>query len=124
VVILLKIARTVTIDFEDLVKIHKKVEDGDFGSISEFFQKAIKNKLKCDIMSNELNQLLKQAYYRYLNENDPLIDPNDIKQFLYLEGVDLDDEQFSEESSRSLLIKKSLGGDKNDKNKRTHGQSL
>ncbi len=43
---LLKIARNITIDFEDLKKIDHKIKNGDFGGVSEFVQKAIKNELK------------------------------------------------------------------------------
>jgi hypothetical protein len=43
-------------------------------------------------MCKELNNLLKQAYYRYKDEKDPPIDPNDIKKFLLINGIDLEDE--------------------------------
>ena len=89
----MKIARNITIDFEDLKKIDHKIKNGDFGGVSEFVQKAIKNELKrWYSMCKELNNLLKQAYYRYKDEKDPPIDPNDIKKFLLINGIDLEDE--------------------------------
>jgi Arc/MetJ-type ribon-helix-helix transcriptional regulator len=42
----LKIARTVTLDLEDLVIIDEKIKNGEFESVSEFIQKAIKTKLE------------------------------------------------------------------------------
>lgn len=44
----MKIARTVTLDLEDLVSIDKKVKIGEFESVSEFVQKAVKKELKGD----------------------------------------------------------------------------
>lgn len=42
----MKIAKTVTLELDDLVKIDRKVKTGEFGSISEFVQLAVKNELE------------------------------------------------------------------------------
>lgn len=40
------VSKTVTLDVIDLVKINKKIENGESNNVSEFVQKAIKNELK------------------------------------------------------------------------------
>lgn len=42
----MKIAKTVTLDLEVLVEIDDKVKNGEFESVSEFVQKAVKNELE------------------------------------------------------------------------------
>jgi Arc/MetJ-type ribon-helix-helix transcriptional regulator len=42
----MKIAKTVTLDFEDLAKIDAKVKNGEFEGVSDFVQRAVKNQLK------------------------------------------------------------------------------
>ncbi|MEN6574136.1 hypothetical protein [Methanobacterium aggregans] len=42
----MKISRTITLDFEDLVKIDDEIKRGEFGSVSEFVQHAVKNELR------------------------------------------------------------------------------
>jgi Arc/MetJ-type ribon-helix-helix transcriptional regulator len=42
---ILKIAKTITLDLEDLVQIDKKIENGEFETVSEFVQIAIKKEL-------------------------------------------------------------------------------
>ncbi len=44
-------------------------------------------------MSFELNILLKQAYYRYKECKNPPVPLHAIKEYLKLEGIDLDDAQ-------------------------------
>lgn len=42
----MRVAKTITIEMDDLVKIEYKVKKGEINSISEFFQKAIRNELE------------------------------------------------------------------------------
>lgn len=42
----MKIARTVTLDFEDLVCIDERIKNGEFEGVSDFVQHAVKNELK------------------------------------------------------------------------------
>jgi hypothetical protein len=42
----MKISRTITIDFEDLIEIQKRIKNGEISSLSGFMQKAIQNELK------------------------------------------------------------------------------
>jgi len=42
-------------------------------------------------MSDELNILLKQAYYAWKDDPDPLIPLDAIKKFLKMENIELDD---------------------------------
>ena len=41
--------KSVSLDFEDLKRIHKKILKGESKNLSEFITKAIKNELKGDI---------------------------------------------------------------------------
>lgn len=41
-------------------------------------------------MTNELNNLLIKAYYRYNDDENPPVPINIIKKFLKLEGIDLE----------------------------------
>jgi hypothetical protein len=41
-------------------------------------------------MSYELNNLLKQAYYRYKNDPNSPVPIKKIKEYLQLEGIDLE----------------------------------
>lgn len=43
-------------------------------------------------MSNELNNLLKQAYYLYKDEKNPPVPLKTIKEYLMLEGIVLDND--------------------------------
>jgi len=40
------VSKTVSLELEDLSKIQKRIEDGEFTTFSEFVQIAIKNELK------------------------------------------------------------------------------
>lgn len=42
----MRIARTVTLDLEDLVNIDDKIKNGEIQTVSEFVQQAVKNELK------------------------------------------------------------------------------
>ena len=42
----LKVGKSVSLDFEDLEKINKKILKGESKNLSEFITKAIKNELK------------------------------------------------------------------------------
>lgn len=42
----MKISRSITLELEDLIKIDNKIKKGEFESVSEFIQQAVKNELK------------------------------------------------------------------------------
>ncbi len=48
----LRVSKTCSLELEDLSKIQKRIEEGEFTTFSEFVQYAIKNELK----SKELNK--------------------------------------------------------------------
>lgn len=45
----MKISRTISIDFEDLIKINEIIKNGYYNSLSAFVQTAIKNELNGDV---------------------------------------------------------------------------
>lgn len=42
----MKVGKSVSLDFDDLEKVRKKVLDGESANLSDFIRKAIKEKLK------------------------------------------------------------------------------
>jgi len=42
----LLVSRTIALDLEDMTRIQRKIENGEFKNVSEFVQQAVRNELK------------------------------------------------------------------------------
>lgn len=52
--IILKVNKSVTLDLNDLIKVRKRIKEGESDNLSEFVRKAMKEKLKGDKIAEKI----------------------------------------------------------------------
>lgn len=56
-------------------------------------------------MSNELNTILKQAYLQYKSDPNPPVPLEAIKEYLKLEGIDLEDAEVEKMKEKRFCVR-------------------
>jgi len=89
-----KVAKTVTMDLDDTLKIREKILKCETPTLSAFVRKAIRKELKRWInMLKKLDKKLKAIYIKYKDQKNPPVPVKKIKIFLELENVPLDEDE-------------------------------